>query len=71
MGSAQVAFYGILVLIAGLYMGWHARRVHTVHRELRTLRARIPTVRRLRLTGGLTLVTMLAITLLAIRALAR
>jgi hypothetical protein len=33
MGSAEVAFYGILVLIAGLFIGWHGRRVHTAHRD--------------------------------------
>ena len=71
MGSAEVAIYGILVLIAGLFIGWHGRRVHTVHREMRTLKARLPVARRLRLSHGLTLVAAMALTLLAIRALAR
>lgn len=68
MGTAA-AGYMIIILAVGTYVGWHARRAHSAHKDIKLYKSRIPTFRKTRLQAGLISIGLAALTLLVIRTL--
>jgi hypothetical protein len=67
--GATAALLALLVLALGGMTGWHAKRAHGAHGDLRTTRGRIPGFKRTRIRSGLFSIVLLAIALFVIKDL--
>jgi hypothetical protein len=68
MGTVT-AVLALVVLALGGLTGWHAKRAHGAHGDLRTTRGRVPGFRQTRLRSGLLSIALLVIALFVIKDL--
>jgi hypothetical protein len=68
MGSAA-AVLALVVLVIGGLMGWHAKRAHGAHGDLRAARGRMPGFRQTRIRSGAISIALLIIALFVIKDL--
>ena len=62
--APAAAVLALLILIPGAFMGWHAHRTRSAHRDLRTTHARISGLRQVRIRSGLFTIVAVAVTLI-------
>jgi hypothetical protein len=55
---------GLIFLIVGCVLGWHANRAHAAHGDVKTTRGRLPGFRRTRLRSGVITIVLAAVVLL-------
>lgn len=68
MGMSTAAFM-IIIMVVGLFAGWHARRAQSANADLKVYKSRIPGFRRVRLRSGLIAAALVVLMLLALRDL--
>ena len=61
----------LILLIPGGFVGWHAHRTRTAHRDLKTTRGRIPGLKQIRFRSGVFTAAAAIIILFGIYDLAR
>jgi hypothetical protein len=71
MGAAVVFFIGLVVLVVGCLLGWHANRAYFANGDVKTTHGRISGYRRTRLRSGLIALGILLVALLIASALIR
>ena len=64
--TAAGAFYVIIALVIGIFVGWNARTARGANADLKVHKARIPAFRRVRARSGLLSMTLLVISLLVV-----
>ena len=70
MGSTAV-LVAIIVLVVGGYVGWQLRHAYGANSDLKVHKNRIPAFRKTRNRSGFTMVALVVLTLLVLRALLR
>jgi hypothetical protein len=71
MGAAVVFFIGLVVLVVGCLLGWHANRAYFANGDVKTTHGRISGYRKTRLRSGLIALGILLVALLIASALLR
>jgi hypothetical protein len=72
MSMESAAFgLGLIFLIVGCILGWHANQASAAHGDVKTTRGRLPGFRRTRLRSGLITVTVAVVVLLVMADLLR
>ena len=71
MGAAVVFFIGLVVLVVGCLLGWHANRAYFANGDVKTTHGRISGYRKTRLRSGLIALGILLVALLIASALIR
>jgi hypothetical protein len=67
--GAVTAVLALVVLVLGGLMGWHAKRAHGAHGDLRTTRGRVPGFQRTRFRSGVLSIVLLIVALFVIKDL--
>ena len=70
MGSAT-ALVALIVLLVGGFVGWHLRHASGAAADLKVHKNRIPNFRKTRNSSWVTVVVLVGLTLLILRALAK
>ena len=70
MGPAA-AVLAFVLLIPGGFVGWHAHRTRTAHRDLKSTRGRLPGLKQIRFRSGVFTAAAVVIILFGIYDLAR
>ena len=68
MGPAA-ATLALVVLVLGGLVGWHAKRAHGAHGDLKTTRGRVPGFQQTRLRSGALSIVLLLVALFVIKDL--
>jgi len=69
--ASSAAFYVIVALVVGGYVGWHARQARGIHADIKAYKSRLPAFRKVRNRSGLISLGVAAATLLLLRAMIR
>lgn len=70
MGAAGAGLAG-LVLLVGLYAGWHANRAHSAHGDVKSAKGRLKGGRKTRIRSGAMTIALVAVAVIALADLAR
>jgi hypothetical protein len=70
MGSAAFAIAAV-VLVVGLFLGWHAFRTYAAHGDIKVTHNRISGYRKTRLRSGLVMLAVVVVALLVVTVLFR
>jgi hypothetical protein len=68
MGAVTAAL-ALVVLVLGGLMGWHAKRAHGAHGDLKTTRGRVPGFKQTRVRSGALSIGLLLVALFVIKDL--
>jgi hypothetical protein len=67
--GAVTATLALVVLVLGGLMGWHAKRAHGAHGDLKTTRGRVPGFQQTRFRSGALSIALLIVALFVIKDL--
>ena len=67
--GADTAVLALVVLVLGGLVGWHAKRAHGAHGDLKTTRGRVPGFKQTRLRSGAFSIALLLVALFVIKDL--
>jgi hypothetical protein len=67
--GAVTAVLALVVLVLGGLVGWHAKRAHGAHGDLKTTRGRVPGFKQTRLRSGAFSIALLLVALFVIKDL--
>jgi hypothetical protein len=71
MGAAEAAGLAGLILLVGLYAGWHANQAHAAHGDVKSAKGRLRGGRKTRLRSGVITVALLSVALIVLKDLVR
>ncbi|MEP7025339.1 MAG: hypothetical protein ABJB47_16390 [Actinomycetota bacterium] len=70
MGAAGPVLAGV-ILVVGLFAGWHANRAHSAHGDVKSGRGRLHGFRRTRLRSGLLTIVLLIVAFMMLKDFAQ
>jgi hypothetical protein len=71
MGAAGAAGLAVVVLLVGLYAGWHANQAHSAHGDVKSGKGRVRGGRKTRMRSGAITIATVAVALVVLSDLAR